>query len=95
MLEVAIKQYNWGYFDNFSDDIDVQPFWLFMLWRLWSHGSIETLAGETATAFPALLSQCSNDEYFSSHDLLEMMISSRFITRFITRFFTVLGFCHG
>lgn len=83
MLEAAIKQYNWGYFDNFSDDIDVQPFWLFMLWRLQLHGDVGKLAGETAIAFPTLLSQCSNDEYCSSHDLLEMIISSRFITRFL------------
>ncbi|WP_299493422.1 SEC-C metal-binding domain-containing protein [uncultured Shewanella sp.] len=83
MLEAAIKQYNWGYFDNFSDDIDVQPFWLFMLWRLQSHSDVDKLATETAIAFPALLSQCSNSEYFSSHDQLEMMISSRFIARFL------------
>ncbi|WP_299010374.1 SEC-C metal-binding domain-containing protein [uncultured Shewanella sp.] len=83
MLEAAIKQYNWGYFDNFSDDIDVQPFWLFMLWRLQSHSDVGKLAAETAIAFPALLAQCSNDEYCSSHDLLEMMISSRFIARFL------------
>jgi len=54
MLEAATSKYNWGYMDAWSSDLDVRTFWLFMLWCLQTHGSMETLNDEVCRAFPDL-----------------------------------------
>ncbi|PHM66122.1 preprotein translocase subunit SecA [Xenorhabdus stockiae] len=82
MLEAATTQYNWGYLDNW-EDIDIRTFWLFMVWRLQCHGSVDQLSEEVTTAFPALLHQFIPDEYFSPTESLKMVIESRFIARFL------------
>lgn len=83
MLEAATSQYNWGYLDAWEQDVDLRTSWLFMLWRLQNHSSVEQLIEEVSTAFPDLLLQLSVDEYFSPTQLLSMMIESRFIDRFL------------
>ena len=83
MLEAAISQYNWGYLDGFEYDIDLRPFWLFMLWRLQGHHSVEKLVKEVMTAFPDLLQSLPTDDYFSPERSLSMLIESRFIERFL------------
>ena len=83
MLEAATSQYNWGYMDAWSSDIDVRTFWVFMLWRLQTHGSMETLSDDVCRAFPDLLKQLSKDDYSSSQEQLATIIESRFVTRFL------------
>ena len=83
MLETATTQYNWAYFDAWEEDIDLRTFWLFMLWRLQTHTSLEQLRDEVITAFPDLLEKCPSSEYLSPTQLLESLISSRFIRRFL------------
>ncbi len=83
MLSVAIKQYNWAYLDSWNDQVDLRTFWLFMLWRLQSHGSANRLSEEVACAFPTLLDQLPIEEYFSPEQLLSSLIKSRFIKRFL------------
>ena len=46
MLEAAISKYNWGYLDGFEFDADLRTFWLFMLWRIQSHSSVDLLVEE-------------------------------------------------
>lgn len=84
MLEAAISKYNWGYFDSFGYDIDLQRFWLFMLWRLQTHSHVSQLANEVATAFPDLLRAFPKNDYSSPESNLSMLIESRFINRFLT-----------
>lgn len=83
MLKAATSQYNWGYLDGWEHDIDPRTFWLFMLWRLQSHGDTKQLIEEVMTAFPDLLLRCPEDEYSSPSQLLGTMIESRFIKRFL------------
>ncbi|EKK9986947.1 SEC-C domain-containing protein [Vibrio vulnificus] len=83
MLEAAISQYNWGYLDGFEFDVDLQAFWLFMLWRVQSHNSVEQLVEEVMTAFPDLLLAFPTGDYFSPERNLSMLIESRFIERFL------------
>ncbi|MEZ9590262.1 YecA family protein [Vibrio breoganii] len=83
MLEAATTQYNWGYLDGWEQDIDLRTFWLFMLWRIQSHGNTEQLIEEVITAFPDLLLRCPEDGYMSPSQLLGTMIESRFIKRFL------------
>ena len=83
MLEAAVTEYNWGYLDSWDNDVELRPFWLFMLWRLKSHGTIDTLVEEVCIAFPDLLRQFPTDKYFSPQEQLEALISSRFINRFL------------
>lgn len=83
MLEAAITRYNWAYLDSFEYDVELRTFWLFMLWRLQSHGSVEQLIEDVAKAFPDLLHQLTPDEHFSSIRLLSLLIESRFIERFL------------
>lgn len=83
MLEAAISQYNWGYFDRFENDIDLSTFWLFMLWRLQSHNSLEQMVKEVVIAFPDLIQPFPADDYFSPERKLSMLIESRFIERFL------------
>ncbi|HEY7771923.1 MAG TPA: SEC-C metal-binding domain-containing protein [Marinagarivorans sp.] len=83
LFETAAKHYNWGYFDGFSDDVSLAPFWLFMLWRIQKHGSLERLIDEVCIAFPDLLSQLPEDSYASPQEQLATLIESRFINRFL------------
>lgn len=83
MLEAATSKYNWGYLDSFEQDADLRSFWLFMLWRLQSHGSVDQLLDEVITAFPDLLLEFSPDDYFSPQKRLGILIESRFIERFL------------
>ncbi|MEJ6520839.1 SEC-C domain-containing protein [Shewanella bicestrii] len=83
MLEAAISQYNWGYLDGFEYDIDLHTFWLFMLWRIQGHSSVEQLVEEVMTAFPDLLLAFPTDDYFSPERNVSMLIESRFIERFL------------
>jgi hypothetical protein len=83
MLEAAISQYNWAYLDGFEFDADLRTFWLFMLWRIQSHNSVDQLIKEVMTAFPDLLLAFPTDDYFSPERKLSMLIESRFIERFL------------
>lgn len=83
MLEAAISKYNWGYLDSFEYDIDLRPFWLFMLWRIQTHYSVDLLVKEVMTAFPDLLLGLSTDGYFSPERKVCILIESRFIERFL------------
>ncbi len=83
MLEAATTHYNWGYFDSFVSDSDLRIFWVFMLWRIQTHGSVEQLIEEVITAFPALLNEVPATQYNEPQDLLGVLIRSRFIERFL------------
>lgn len=83
MLEAAISKYNWGYLDGFKQDVDLRTFWLFMLWRIQSHNSVDQLTEEVITAFPDVLLALSPDDYFSPEQNLGTLIESRFIERFL------------
>jgi hypothetical protein len=83
MLEAATHHYNWGYLDSWEHNVDLSTFWVFMLWRLQSHGCVDQLIEEVATAFPDLLLEFSSEEYFSPAMMLSMLIESRFIHRFL------------
>ncbi|WP_076538052.1 SEC-C metal-binding domain-containing protein [Shewanella sp. UCD-KL21] len=83
MLEAATSRYNWGYLDGWEHDIDLRPFWLFMLWRLQTHASVSQMIDEVITAFPDILLRCPEDGYSSPSQLLGTMIESRFIKRFL------------
>ncbi|AAV82454.1 UNVERIFIED_ORG: SEC-C motif-containing protein [Idiomarina abyssalis] len=86
MLETAVYKYNWGYFDLWENEIPLQHFWLFMLWRLQHHKSHERLVDEMIQAFPDLLNELYEEEYMSDRDKLAVLIESRFIHRFLQFF---------
>ncbi|WP_111976917.1 YecA family protein [Algibacillus agarilyticus] len=83
MLKAATGQYNWGYFDGFADDVNLRLFWVFMLWRLQKHGSVDQLVAEVCVAFPALVEEVSASELSSKQDNLGFLIESRFVMRFL------------
>lgn len=83
MLKAAISKYNWGYLDGFEYDINLRTFWLFMLWRIQSHNSVDQLVEEVKVAFPDLLLAFPPDDYFSPEKSLSTLIESRFIERFL------------
>jgi hypothetical protein len=83
MLETMVNKFNWGYLDGWDGDIDFRQFWVFMLWRLQSHGSSEQLLDEMVKAFPALLHEIAGDEYVTPIQQLKSMIETRFVTRFL------------
>ena len=83
LLEVAVKQYNWSYLDGWPEDLNLQPFWLFMLWRLQIHGSMDKLIKEVCIAFPDLLQQIPSRKYSSSRDQMGSVIEVRFVQRFL------------
>lgn len=83
MLVAATSKYNWGYLDCFEFDVDLRTFWLFMLWRIQSHNSMERLIKEVMTAFPGLLQVFPADDGLSAERNLSMLIGSRFIERFL------------
>ncbi len=83
ILEAAVTKYNWGYLDGWETEVDLHTFWLFMLWRLQGHASLDQLREEVATAFPDLLRQLGSDDYFPPIQQLGLLIESRFIERFL------------
>ncbi|AZG71743.1 YecA family protein [Shewanella livingstonensis] len=83
MLEAAISKYNWGYLDGFEYDVDLRTFWLFMLWRIQSHNSVDQLVKEVMTAFPDLQLACHSEDDLSSERKLSVLIESRFVKRFL------------
>ncbi|MAC45774.1 MAG: SecC motif-containing protein [Oceanospirillum sp.] len=83
MLKTVITEYNWGYLDGWEEDIDLRTFWVFMLWRLQYHHSIDQLIEEMATAFPKLLHQFKPREYSSPIQSLSSLIEVRFLSRFL------------
>ncbi|HCH01823.1 MAG TPA: SecC motif-containing protein [Vibrio sp.] len=86
MLETAVKEYNWGYFDHWEDEVPLEQFWLFMLWRLCSHGDLDRLNEEVCIAFPDLLTLMQDEQYSTPKNRLAYMIESRFISRFLEFF---------
>ncbi len=83
MLEVAVNEFNWGYFDGWPEDFDLRTFWVFMLWRLQKHGSFSALVDELRVAFPDLVSQLHEEKYQSSRSKFENIVKVRFIERFL------------
>ncbi|MCH9691102.1 MAG: SEC-C domain-containing protein [Gammaproteobacteria bacterium] len=83
MLKAAITKYNWGYLDSWEYEVDLRTFWLFMLWRMQAHASVDQLIDEVATAFPDLLHHSAPDDYYTPIKFLGIMIESRFIERFL------------
>ncbi|WP_344800785.1 SEC-C domain-containing protein [Litoribacillus peritrichatus] len=83
MLEAAVSRYNWSYLDSMDDNVDLRTFWLFMLWRLQSHSSIDQLAEEVNIAFPDLIGQLDINDYFTPQETLKTLIRSRFVERFL------------
>lgn len=83
LLETAVRQYNWGYFDAFEDDIDLRNVWLFMLWRLQQHQSVDRLTDEVMAAFPRLVLELTGSSSRLGTERLDGLIESRFIRRFL------------
>jgi SEC-C motif len=93
MLQACVNKYNWGYFDAWEDAIDIRTVWLFMLWRLQKHASLEKLAKEVSVAFPHVLQQIKPGPYFTREEELEHLIKSRFLNRFLQFWgFVTLGY---
>jgi len=83
MLKAATTKFIWNYMDWFDDDVDLRPFWLFMLWRLQSHDSIDQMIEEMCVAFPILLRQFPTNKYYTPEEYLGICIEARFIKRFL------------
>jgi hypothetical protein len=83
MLESAVSRYNWGYMDLYSDQLALQELWLFMLWRLHSHGCIQQLGQELAIVIKPVLDQLPQPEYSSKEEQLTNIVSIRFVWRFL------------
>lgn len=83
LLEAACYQYNWGYLDAWEDQSDLRLFWLFMLWRIQTHGDTQKLNQEVVTAFPDLLRQMPDDPYVGPTQVLSYLIERRFIEVFL------------
>ncbi len=83
MLEAAVTQYNWAYLDSFDYQGELRAFWVYMLWRLKSHGDVEQLANEVMTAFPDILLDFNANDYLPAEQMLRTLIESRFVDRFL------------
>lgn len=83
MLEVAVSRFNWGYLDSWESQINLRTFWLFMVWRVYSHGSLQKMFKEMATAFPDLLAQLTAEGEDRPERMLGHMIHLRFVERFL------------
>lgn len=83
MLAAAVKEYNWAYMDLWTDEVDVGFFWLFMLWRVQTHGSVEQLIEEVKIAFPDLMMQIRDEDFMTSSQILAAILETRFIKRFL------------
>jgi|SRR5690554_7818664 len=76
----------------FDAEVDINPhqidaalrtFWLFMLWRIQSHSSVDQQVEEVKVAFPDLLLAFPANDYLLPERNLSMLIESRFIERFL------------
>ncbi|WP_127959490.1 YecA family protein [Serratia microhaemolytica] len=98
MLQAAVTRYNWGYLDYVEGDIDLRPFWLFMLWRLQHNADLDQLIAQMVTAFPELLHHqimdWKIDDVISSKEMLGLLIEWRFIDRFLQFWGFVTFDCH-
>lgn len=83
MLEAAVSGYNWAYLDSWGEHLDLRMFWVFMLWRIQHHASIDQLTDEFCLAFPDFLDQFPSDNDFSPQDQLQALIEARFVRRFL------------
>lgn len=83
MLDAAVTQYNWGYLDAWEQEPDLRLFWLYMLWRLQHHGSVEQLVEEMMQAFPDLLLELDADHSLPLSEQLSHLLEVRFIERFL------------
>jgi hypothetical protein len=83
MLQACVSRFNWGYFDAWSDMIDIRKVWLFMLWRLQKHASLQKLTKEVGVAFPHVLQQLGPGPYSTPEEQLEHLINARFLNRFL------------
>lgn len=83
MLEAAIKQFNWGYLDAYQDDVRLDQFWLFMVWRCHCHSDVRKLYDEVKVAFPDLMTQIHDTLHTTPENVVEAMIDCRFISRFL------------
>ncbi|CZF84044.1 SecC motif-containing protein [Grimontia marina] len=86
MLETAVTHYNWAYLDGWQEDISLQQFWRFMLWRLSCHSDISRLTQEMSIAFHDLIHQIEPSPYCNQQDTLGRMIETRFVSRFLEYF---------
>ncbi|MFO1367389.1 MAG: hypothetical protein U1F46_00220 [Marinagarivorans sp.] len=84
MLDAAVNQFDWDYLDGIEQDIDLRNFWLFMLWRVHSHGSLKKMFKEVSIAFPALLAQLAAAGEEEPDWLLPIIINTRFVDRFFS-----------
>ncbi|MEY4588052.1 MAG: hypothetical protein RL497_128 [Pseudomonadota bacterium] len=83
ILEAAVGKFNWAYLDSWENGIDLRTFWLFMLWRVHSHGSLIKMFKEVAIAFPDLLVTLSAAGEHKPDWLLPIIINVRFVDRFL------------
>lgn len=83
MLASAARQYNWAYLDSFTDELALQEFWLFMLWRLQNHCSVQQLAEEVAVVLKPVLQQMPEPDHCSKQRELTNIVSTRFVRRFL------------
>lgn len=95
MLEVAVTQFNWAYLDAWETELNLRTFWLFMLWRVYSHGSLQKMFNEVAIAFPDLLVQLAAEGEDSPERMLTTMINLRFVERFLQYWGFVIHDPHG
>lgn len=83
MLEVATSQYNWGYLDGWQQNFEMNLYWVFMLWRIQKHGSVDQLVEEVITAFPDLLLQIEANTYQTPKEQFQSILETRFLDRFL------------
>lgn len=94
MLQASVHRFNWGYFDSWDEKIDIRTVWLFMLWRLQKHASLEKLVKEVGVAFPHVLQQMKPGPYLTREEEFGYLIESRFLSRFLQFWgFVTLGYC--
>lgn len=86
LLDAATSRYNWGYLDGYTTELQLQRIWLFMLWRLQGHCSIQQLADEVEVLFEPMLQRMPVPEYNSWNKELRSMIFTRFVVRFLGYF---------
>lgn len=83
MLNAAATKFNWGYFDRYPEGINLSMFWVFMLWRIQTHGDAKQLSEEVLVAFPDLIEQVPDLVYQSREDTLKSIVQVRFVRRFM------------
>ncbi|NRB80379.1 MAG: SEC-C domain-containing protein [Saccharospirillaceae bacterium] len=83
MLNSAIREFNWAYFDGFQQDLDIRPICIFMLWRIQVHKNLEKLTEEVIRAFPDLLDEIEEDVNITPEKTLGSIIETRFVKRFL------------